>query len=140
MKKYHLMDVVLLLLSVLLLTFCSGSSGGGTGGTGIISRGTITEFGSVVVNGTEFNTGTAVVMVGGKEVGSITRSGEYFGEMSAILKEKRSATVISMGRSKVQVFSVENLPAVLESYPQLSLSIIDTLAKRLFEANKKIAT
>lgn len=69
MKRYHLMDAVLLLLSVLLLTFCSGSSGGGTGGTGIISRGAITEFGSVVVNGTEFDTGKAVVMVGGKEVG-----------------------------------------------------------------------
>ena len=75
----------------------------------------------------------------GKEVGRITQPGEYFGEMSAILKEKRSATVRSIGRSVVQAFDDKNLETVLESYPQLSKTIIDTLAKRLNEANKKIA-
>lgn len=75
----------------------------------------------------------------GKEVGRITQPGEYFGEMSAILKERRSATVRSVGRSVVQVFDDKNLDTVFESYPQLSKIIIDTLAKRLNEANKKIA-
>lgn len=68
MKRFHLIDLVLLLSTALFLTFCS-SSGGGTGGTGIISRGTITEFGSVVVNGTEFDTSDAAVIVRGLEVG-----------------------------------------------------------------------
>ncbi len=75
----------------------------------------------------------------GKEVGRITGTDEYFGEMSALLHEERSATVTSIGRSIVQIFNVDDLPAVLENYPQLSIKIVDALAKRLNEANKKIA-
>ena len=74
-----------------------------------------------------------------KEVGTITRAGEYFGEMSAILGEKRSATVSSIGKSVVQVFNSDNLESILESYPKLAKLIIDTLAKRLFEANKRLS-
>ena len=44
-------------------------AGGGIGGTGIISSGTITAFGSVVVNGTEFDTSNAAIIVNGEEVG-----------------------------------------------------------------------
>jgi len=80
-----------------------------------------------------------MVTKAGKEVGCINQSGEYFGEMSAILKEQRSATVTSMGRSVVQVFNNEDIVSVLKSYPDLSKVIIDTLAKRLNEANIKIS-
>lgn len=81
-----------------------------------------------------------LVTKAGKEIGKITGTDEYFGEMSAILNEKRSATVRSVGRSVVQVFSSDSLELIFESYPQLSKAIIDTLAKRLNEANKKIST
>jgi hypothetical protein len=43
--------------------------GGGIGGSGIIIVGTITEFGSIVVNGTEFDTSNAVIIVEGEEIG-----------------------------------------------------------------------
>ena len=79
-----------------------------------------------------------LVTKGGKEIGRITQPGEYFGEMSTILKEKRCATVSSLGRSVVQVFDDKNIEAVFKSYPDLSKVIIDTLAKRLNEANMKI--
>jgi type IV pilus assembly protein PilB len=79
------------------------------------------------------------VTICGKELGTITKPGEYFGEMSAILKEKRSATVTSIGRSIVQVFSSDNIESILESYPHLSKKIIDALAKRLYESNKKLS-
>jgi hypothetical protein len=55
---------------------CSGGSsssltaGGGIGGSGIISRGSISAFGSIVVNGTEFDTSTAAIIVGGELKGS----------------------------------------------------------------------
>jgi len=84
--------------------------------------------------------GGLLVTSGDKEIGRITRHGEYFGEISSILKEKRSATVRSIGRSVVQVFSGDNLQAVLESYPQLSTKLIDTLAQRLLLANRKIVS
>lgn len=74
----------------------------------------------------------------GRTVGKITQPGEYFGEMSAILKEKRSATVTSIGRSQVKVFNGKDLDSILDSCPKLSKIIIDTLAKRLSEANKLI--
>ena len=83
--------------------------------------------------------GAGFYLKAGKEVGCINQSGEYFGEMSAILKEQRSATVTSMGRSVVQVFNNEDIVSVLKSYPDLSKVIIDTLAKRLNEANIKIS-
>ena len=44
-------------------------AGGGIGGTGIISSGTISAFGSIVVNGTEFDTSNAEIIVNGKNIG-----------------------------------------------------------------------
>ncbi len=78
------------------------------------------------------------VSIQGNEVAKITQAGEYFGEMSALLNEKRSATITSLGRSVVQVFNVEDLGNILELYPKLAVSIIDTLAKRLYDANKRL--
>ena len=75
MKTYHLKTLALALLSALLSISCgacgSGTivAGGGIGGTGIISVGTIMAFGSVVVNGTEFDTSNAEIIVEGEEIG-----------------------------------------------------------------------
>lgn len=73
-----------------------------------------------------------------KEVGRITRPGEYFGEMSGLLGEKRTATVRSLGTSLVQRFPGEDLEATLLAYPHLAKRIIDTLASRLLAANRRI--
>jgi len=75
MKTRHLKRLVLALLSALMLISCGDSgfvamvAGGGIGGTGIISIGAITAFGSVVVNGTEFDTRNAAIIVEGEEIG-----------------------------------------------------------------------
>jgi hypothetical protein len=44
-------------------------AGGGIGGTGVISTGRITAFGSVEVNGTEFDTSNAAIIINGVEIG-----------------------------------------------------------------------
>ena len=44
-------------------------AGGGIGGTGVISTGRITAFGSVEVNGTEFDTSNAEIIINGVEIG-----------------------------------------------------------------------
>jgi len=74
MKSYHLRRLISALFSVFLLISCGSGgggmmAGGGIGGTGIISSGTITAFGSIVVNGTEFDTSTAAIIVNGAEIG-----------------------------------------------------------------------
>jgi CRP-like cAMP-binding protein len=83
--------------------------------------------------------GGLLVTKDGREVGRIIQQGEYFGEMSSLLHQERTASVISIGRSVVQVFPGENLEATLAAYPSLAKKVIDTLASRLADANKRIA-
>lgn len=71
MNKRHLEMFAALIFSALVLIACgSSSSGGGIGGSGIISRGTIAEFGSIVVNGTVFDTTDALIFIDGEIVGT----------------------------------------------------------------------
>ena len=74
MRAYHAKSIVLALLSALMLISCGDigggtSAGGGIGGTGNISSGPITAFGSIVVNGTEFDTSNAAIIEEGEEIG-----------------------------------------------------------------------
>jgi hypothetical protein len=65
--------IVALFSSVFLLSCSSGGSdtvaGGGIGGSGYVGVGTVTEFGSIVVNGVRLDTTNALVFIGGKEMG-----------------------------------------------------------------------
>jgi hypothetical protein len=66
--------ILLGLLASLCLVSCGGgnsetASGGGIGGTGYVSSGTITAFGSIRVNGVEFDTGNALVSIAGRPAG-----------------------------------------------------------------------
>ena len=65
---------VLALLCCLLLTSCGGgggsiTAGGGIDGTGIMSAGVVSAFGSIFVNGTEFDTSNAAIIINGEEIG-----------------------------------------------------------------------
>jgi hypothetical protein len=73
MKTYPLIKLLIAICSVLLLISCGGggpSAGGGVGGTGIISSGTVSAYGSIFVNGLEFDTSDAVIIVNGEDVGT----------------------------------------------------------------------
>lgn len=61
--------IFFVLMILMILIACSNSSGGGVGGSGIINRGTISDFGSIVVNGTDFNTSEATIIVDGQNLG-----------------------------------------------------------------------
>jgi len=72
MKTHYLKAsvLVLALFSALLSNSCGVSGiGGGIGGSGIISVGAITALGSVVVNGAEFDTSNAEIIVEGEIIG-----------------------------------------------------------------------
>ena len=59
------------LIYCLLLTSCGGgggsTAGGGIDGTGIMSAGVVSAFGSIVVNGEEFDTSEAEIIVNGEQ-------------------------------------------------------------------------
>lgn len=69
--KQYFISFPLALLLIASLSGCGGGSGGsvanngGIGGTGVTAAGTITAFGSIFVNGVEFDTSTATFNVDG---------------------------------------------------------------------------
>jgi cytochrome c-type biogenesis protein CcmE len=76
MKSNQFRSFISVLCSILLTVSCGGGgggggklAGGGIGGSGVISAGVITAFGSVEVNGTEFDTSNAVIIINGVEIG-----------------------------------------------------------------------
>ncbi|MBA2690279.1 MAG: cyclic nucleotide-binding domain-containing protein [Burkholderiales bacterium] len=75
----------------------------------------------------------------GKEIIlAILGSGEFFGEMSLIDNQPRSATVITMEPSSFNVISQADFIRCLTSNAQIARTILQTMAKRLREADKKI--
>jgi hypothetical protein len=77
MKKTLSKHLSLAGLSVFLLFYilsCSGGTGniagGGIDGTGIISQGSIAAFGSIVVNGSDFDTTSAEIIIDGVAIGT----------------------------------------------------------------------
>ncbi len=74
MQSNQLKSFISVVCSFLLLISCGSggggmTAGGGIGGTGIISQGAVSAFGSIFVNGTEFDTSNAAIIVNGEEIG-----------------------------------------------------------------------
>jgi len=75
MKALFPKSLLLVILYCIMLASCSGGgggstlAGGGIDGTGIMSAGVVSAFGSIVVNGREFDTSSAAIVINGEEVG-----------------------------------------------------------------------
>ena len=81
--------------------------------------------------------GGLYVVKGGKKIAEITEPGDYFGEMSAITGEPRSATIISKGRSMIKRFPGDKLTEVIEKYPDVAKHLFGVLAARLDSTDKR---
>jgi type IV pilus assembly protein PilB len=82
--------------------------------------------------------GAVIVVKGGKKIAEITQPGAYFGEMSAISGEARSASIISKGRSTIRRFPGDKLFEVIENYPEVTKHLFKTMVGRLEHSNEII--
>lgn len=77
----------------------------------------------------------------GKEVIiTVLGSGEFFGEMSLIDDAPRSASVITIEPCEFMSVSKEAFKAMLAQSPEMCMSVMRGLVRRLREADKKIET
>lgn len=82
--------------------------------------------------------GALIVVKDGKKIAELGQPGDYFGEMSAITNEARSASIIAKGRTTVKRFPGDKLTEVIEKYPDVSRHLFSALANRLEQANSII--
>lgn len=82
--------------------------------------------------------GALYVLKQGKKIGEIIQPGEYFGEMSAISGQPRSATIISKGRSVIRRFPGDKLPEIIEKHPEVAKHLFEIIVSRLDHSNKLI--
>ncbi len=80
--------------------------------------------------------GALIVVKGGKKIAEIVQPGEYFGEMSAITGEHRSASIISKGRSVIKRFPGDKIYEIIEKYPDVAKHLFAVIAARLNQADK----
>jgi len=80
--------------------------------------------------------GSLIVVKGGKIIAEIVEPGEYFGEMSAITGELRSASIISKGRSVIKRFPGDKIYEIIEKYPEVAKHLFQVIAARLNQADK----
>ncbi|MCK4618453.1 MAG: type IV-A pilus assembly ATPase PilB [Desulfobacterales bacterium] len=82
--------------------------------------------------------GALIVVKGGKKIAEILQPGEYFGEMSAITGEPRSASIISKGRSVIKRFPGDKIYEIIEKYPDVAKHLFAVIAARLNQADRII--
>lgn len=84
-----------------------------------------------------------VVLIGedGREVIlSVLGEGSFFGEMSLIDDQPRSATVIAMTDAAVLVLRREDFQARLRSSPEVAIALMREMSRRLRRADEKIGS
>lgn len=79
------------------------------------------------------------VVKNGNQLAVIREPGEIFGEMACLLNEGRTAGIRSLGNSVLEVYSPEQLLAMLSDYPDFSLRLVTTLAQRLAKTSRELA-
>jgi len=82
---------------------------------------------------------TIIIDEDGKEmILSTQREGEYFGEMSLIDKEPRSATIMTKELTQMLIIHRDDFLKVFNSNPDMVYDLFKVLLKRLREATDKV--
>ncbi len=82
--------------------------------------------------------GTAVAEVDDRTIAAYG-PGDHFGEMSLLDGRPRSATIRATSPLRLAGLASWNLRAIVKEQPSVAMAIIETLAGRLREANRRLA-
>ena len=63
---------------------------------------------------------------------------EFFGEMGLFQKDVRSATVRSLGKTKVLTIDKRNFYQTIQNDPSIAYRLLEKMSQRLRETNKKL--
>jgi len=69
---------------------------------------------------------------------SILESGDFFGEMSILDSKSRSASVTAIEISEILLLRRGDFLQILEDYPQIAISLLKELARRLRKSDSQI--
>jgi len=69
---------------------------------------------------------------------SILSEGDFFGEMSILDGQNRSANVVTLDDSKIMVIRREDFLQMLHDYPQIAINLLKELAHRLRRSDSQI--
>ncbi|MFZ2960050.1 MAG: cyclic nucleotide-binding domain-containing protein [Candidatus Ozemobacteraceae bacterium] len=75
----------------------------------------------------------------GRKILTHLKLGEYFGEMSLLTEEPRTASAIALAETEIIKIKKEDFHALLKSSTGVALSIIKTLCDRLAKANAGVS-
>lgn len=67
-------------------------------------------------------------------------AGDFFGELPMLDLEPRSASVAAIERCHLQTLSYKAFQRAMEGSPEIAKRVLETLAKRLRDADRKIST
>jgi len=71
---------------------------------------------------------------------SFLERGDFFGEMSLIDGEPRSASVRTVTDAQLLIIYREGFLSLIKQYPELAMSLLSEMSKRLRKANKQIGS
>ena len=83
--------------------------------------------------------GTLEIYSGGKLIATLTPDDMFLGEMSFLLNDRRSATVVSRGRSVLMPIPKKAFVNVIKQKPHYGIFLARLLAKRLSRLNATVA-
>ncbi len=83
--------------------------------------------------------GKVAVTAGNGEVLAHIASGNYFGEMSLLTGETRSATVLASEDTETFVLEKDDFDVILEKYPSISIAMSKIMSQRLRETNTVVS-
>ena len=84
--------------------------------------------------------GTFEIYSGEKMISKLTPDDMFLGEMSFLLNDRRSATVISHGRSVLMTIPKKSFVNVIKTQPHYGIFLARLLAQRLSKLNARIAS
>lgn len=83
--------------------------------------------------------GSVDVIKGGKSIAKLSK-GQFFGELSLLDKQPRSATIEALEPTKCLIMTAWVWSGFLETQPKLAVPVMRELARRLREADMKLST